>query len=174
MFGFQFRKLLQRSQDILESALMAREQARQCGSSWREEEVMFQSLPACGLMGVEDLISEDWYASSTEESISTVLDELISAAARGVGSSKTRSSNSSWRNFCGLYEMAFFNRKATSSSDKKTGEDLDMLEQIYRRSPIVSLLWLSSCLRGSNQVKALSLTDIALEDRLVNGSDPSA
>lgn len=164
VFGFQFRKLLQRSQDILESALMAREQARQCGPSWREEEVMFQSLPACGLMGVEDLISEDWYASSTEESISTVLDELISAAARGVGSSKTRSSNSSWRNFCGLYEMAFFNRKATSSSDKKSGEDLDMLEQIYRRSPIVSLLWLSSCLRGSNQVKALSLTDIALED----------
>jgi len=156
----QFRKLLQRSQDILDSALVVREQARQCGSDWREEEVLFETLPASGLLGVEDLISEEWYAISTEESIATVLDELLSAAGRGVGATtKTRLNN--WRQFCSLPEMAISSRKGTVE-----GEEMpEMLEQIYRRPPIVSLLWLSSCLRGSNQIKALSLTAIALEDQ---------
>mmetsp|Transcript_5230 Transcript_5230/g.11836 ORF Transcript_5230/g.11836 Transcript_5230/m.11836 type:complete len:3618 (-) Transcript_5230:38-10891(-) len=157
VFGFQFRKLLQRSQDILDSALVVREQARQCGSDWREEEVMFETLPAGGLLGIEDLISEDWYATSTEESIATVLDELLSAAGSVGVVTKARSNN--WRQFCGLPEMAISNRKGTSADVHG-----DILEQIYRRPPIVSLMWLSTCLRGSNQVKALSLTDIALED----------
>ena len=160
VFGFRFRKLLQSSQDILESALMVREQSRQCGSSWRDEEVMFESLPASGLLGVEDLISEDWYNVSTEESISTVLDELLAAAKRGVG---TKARSNSWRNFCGLTSMSFFNKKKTE--DGIAGEeDLEMLEQIYHRSPMVSLLWLCSCLQGSNQIKALTLANIALEE----------
>ncbi|KAL7543894.1 hypothetical protein ACHAXR_013387, partial [Thalassiosira sp. AJA248-18] len=167
VFGFQFRKLLQRSQDILDSALVVREQARQCGSDWREEEVMFESLPASGLLGVEDLISEDCYAISTEESIATVLDELLSAAGRGVGvNTKARSNN--WRQFCGLSEMVISSRKGSSASADTHAAILEMLDQIYHRPPIVALLWLSSCLRGSNQVKALSLADIALED--LNGS----
>lgn len=96
VFGFQFRKLLQQSQDILDSALVVREQARQCGSNWREEEVMFHTLPASGLFGVNELISEDCYSISTEENVAAILNELLSAAGRGIGTiTKTRSNN--WR-----------------------------------------------------------------------------
>jgi len=150
VFGIQFRKLFQRAQDILDSALIVREQARQCGRSWREEEVMFDSLPASGLLGVEDLISEDEYTTSTEANIGTVLDELLSAAVRV----------SSWRKFCGL--PGFNVAKSTAAENFEGG--LYMLDQIYHRPPIVSLMWLSSSLRGSNQVKALSLLEIALSD----------
>lgn len=128
---------------------------------------MFESLPASGLLGVEDLISEDWYSLSTEESISTVLDELLSAAGRGVAGTKTRSNT--FRNFCGLASMSFFSNRKVASPDV-TGEAFEMLEQIYHRSPIVSLLWLSSCLTGSNKLKVLSLMDIALEDSSLNSS----
>ena len=122
---------------------------------------MFDTIPASGLLGVEDLISEDWYSISTEESISTVLDELLSAAGRGAGVSNKAQSNT-WRLFCGLPEMAIPIGKGAPSGAQ--GEIFEMLDQIYHRPPIVSLMWLSSCLRGSNQVKALTLADIALED----------
>jgi E3 ubiquitin-protein ligase UBR4 len=151
VFGIQFRKLFQRAQDILDSALIVREQARQCGSSWREEEVMFDSLPASGLLGVEDLISEDEYTTSTEADIGTVLDELLSAAIRV----------SSWRKFCGL---PGFNVAKSTAAQNFEGGLHNMLDQIYHRPPIVSLMWLSSSLRGSNQVKALSLLELALGD----------
>jgi hypothetical protein len=151
VFGIQFRKLFQRAQDILDSALIVREQARQCGSSWREEEVMFDSLPASGLLGVEDLISEDEYTTSTEADIGTVLDELLSAAIRV----------SSWRKFCGL---PGFNVAKSTAAQNFEGGLYNMLDQIYHRPPIVSLMWLSSSLRGSNQVKALSLLELALSD----------
>lgn len=157
VFGIQFRKLIQRAQDILDSALIVREQARQCGPSWREEEVMFDSLPASGLLGVEDLISEDEYTTSTEANIGTVLDELLSAAVRV----------SSWRKFCGL---PGFNVAKSTVTQKFEGGLYNMLDQIYQRPPVVSLLWLSSSLRGSNQVKALSLLQIALSDETLPAS----
>ncbi|KAL9190922.1 hypothetical protein ACHAXT_000628 [Thalassiosira profunda] len=158
----QFRKLLQRSQDILDSALVVREQARQCGPDWREDEVTFDTLPASGLLGVEELISEDWYAISTEDSISAVLNELVPTAGRFVGAGAKASSENSWRQFCGLPEMVSSN---TGSATTGLPEAMmEMLEQIYRRPPIVSLLWLGCCLRGSNQVKVFSLVDFALED----------
>ena len=121
--------------------------------------MVFETLPASALLGVEDLISEDCYSISTEESIATVLDELLLAAGRGVGFA-ARSSNN-WRHFCS-HEMAMSNKRGASAD--VNGFMLEMLEQIYHRPPIISLLWLSSCLHGSNQVKVLSLTDIALED----------
>ena len=155
----KFRKLFQQAQDILDSALVVREQTRQCGSNWRDEEVMFDTLSASGLLGVEDLISEDEYKTSTEESIGTVLDELLSAAVRVGNGTNTRSN--SWRNFCGL--PGFQATKGTSAQNSWGNLDM-MLDQIYHRPPIVSLMWLSSSLRGSNQVKALALLDIALSD----------
>ena len=155
----KFRKLFQQAQDILDSALVVREQTRQCGSDWRDEEVMFDTLSASGLLGVEDLISEDEYKTSTEESIGTVLDELLSAAVRVGNGTNTRSN--SWRNFCGL--PGFQATKGTSAQNSWGNLDM-MLDQIYHRPPIVSLMWLSSSLRGSNQVKALALLDIALSD----------
>lgn len=157
VFGIQFRKLFQRAQDILDSALIVREQARQCGPSWREEEVMFDSLSASGLLGVEDLISEDEYTASTEANIGTILDELLSAAVRV----------SSWRKFCGL---SGFNVAKSTATQKFEGGLYNMLDQIYHRPPIVSLMWLSSSLRGSNQVKALSLLQVALSDETLPAS----
>lgn len=107
---------------------------------------MFDTLPAPGFLGVEDLISEDCYCLSTEEVLEKVLDELLSAAGRG----------SNWRQFC-AQKISIFSRKGSSSVG-------DMQETLEQRPPIVSLLWLCSTLRGQNQVKALSLMAIALED----------
>ena len=135
------------------------EQSRACGMNWRDEEVMFDTLPASGLLGIEDLISEDEYKTSTEEAIETVLDELLSAAVRADNRINTRSN--SWRKFCGL--PGFQATKGTSAPNSAEWV-LEMLDQIYHRPPIVSLMWLSSSLRGSNQVKALALLDIALSD----------
>jgi hypothetical protein len=136
------------------------EQSRACGTNWRDDEVMFDTLPASGLLGIEDLISEDEYKTSTEEAIETVLDELLSAAVRADNRINTRSN--SWRKFCGL--PGFQATKGTSAPNSVEWV-LDMLDQIYHRPPIVSLMWLSSSLRGSNQVKALALVDIALIDK---------
>ncbi len=157
----QFRKLLQRSWDILDSALVVREQARQCGANWSGEEVIFETLPASDLLGVDDLVSEDWYTTSTEESISAVLDELLSSSGQAVNGIKSRSN--SWRIFCGLPGLHTISHQQQPSL--QTSEEIfDLLEQIYHRPPIVALMWLGSCLRGLNQVKALSLMNIALED----------
>lgn len=157
----QFRKLLQRSQDILDSALVVREQARQCGANWSAEEVNFETLPASDLLGAADLISEDWYGTATEDNITAVLDVLLTSAGKAGDGIKVRSN--SWRIFCGLPCLQTISHQEKSSS-QKSEEYFDMLEQIYRRPPIVSLMWLGSCLRGANQVKALSLIDIALDD----------
>jgi len=154
--------LVQRSHDILDSALVVREQARQCGPTWSDDEVLFETLPASDLLGVADLISEDLYATSTEESITIVLDELLASAGKAGNGIKARSN--SWRIFCGLPGLQAISHQQKPSSQASGGEILDMVDQIYCRPPIVSLMWLSSCLRGSNQVKALSLIDIALED----------
>jgi len=149
VFGFQYSKLLMQSRDILDAALLVREQARQCGRNWRDDEVTFQTLAASGLFGTEDLISED--CMKREESISSVLDELLSHAKRG----------ENWKHFCGGLPEA--NHLKRGSADV-SGFMLDMLQEIFSRPPIVSLMWLGSCLGGSNQVKVFSLVDIALEN----------
>ena len=111
----------------------------------------FDTLPASGLLGVEELISEDWYAISTEDSISAVLNELVPTAGRFVGAGAKASSENSWRQFCGLHEMGSSNTRSAPAGLPEAM--MEMLEQIYRRPPIASLLWLGCCLRGSNQVK---------------------
>eukprot|EP00986_Skeletonema_menzelii_P020623 scaffold31847_cov131-Skeletonema_menzelii.AAC.1 len=148
VFGFKYSKLLLQSRDILDAALLVREQARQCGRNWRDEEVTFQTLPASGLFGTEDLISED--CMKREECISSVLDELLSHAKRG----------ENWKQFCGGLPEANLKRGSVDVS----GFMLDMLQEIFSRPPIVSLMWLGSCLGGSNQVKVFGLIDIALEN----------
>ena len=150
VFGFQYSKLLLQSRDILDAALLVREQARQCGRNWRDDEVTFQTLAASGLIGTEDLISED--CMKREDSISSVLDELLSHAKRG----------ENWKKFCGgLPEASHLKR---GSDGNVSGLMLDMLQEIFSRPPIVSLIWLGSCLGGSNQMKVFSLVDIALDD----------
>ena len=158
VFGFQYGELLLQSCDILDAALLVREQARQCGRNWRDDDVTFRSLPVSGLFGTEDLISED--CMKREEDIGRVLDELLSHAKRG----------ENWKKFCGGLPDANRSRRGTTVVSNFM---LDMLQEIYSRPPIVSLMWLGSCLRGSNQVKALHLVDIALEDAGSKGASAS-
>ena len=159
VFGFQYSNLLLHSRDFLDAALLVREQARQCGHHWRGEEVTFETLAAFGLVGTEDLISED--CMRREESISFVLDELLSHAKRG----------ENWKIFCGGSPEANHMKKCF---DDVSGLMLDMLQEVFRRPPIVSLIWLGSCLRGSNQEKVFSLVNIALEEAGSKGIITSA
>ena len=155
VFAFSYRKLLQQSKAVLDVALDVREQARQCGPKWRDDEVTFESISASGLLGVEDLISEDCYTVEREESISAVLEELLEA---------TRARGQNWRQFCCLPEISAALSSGRVHAPGDGAARFDALEQIYHRSPIISLLWLGSCLRGANQIKVLTLIDIALAD----------
>eukprot|EP00804_Cyclotella_cryptica_P018056 CCRYP_008325-RE/>CCRYP_008325-RE protein AED:0.09 eAED:0.09 QI:596/0.96/0.92/1/1/0.92/26/363/4715 len=157
VYGYQFRKLLVQSTVVLDNALIAREMARQCGVNWRDNEVEFRSLPPAGLFGVGDLISEDCYSVSYEQNVQIILDELLSTAS-------THARRDNWRNFCALSRIpADAHDKATTRS-RASSNETSILEQLVHRPPIMSALWLSSCLRGCNQVKMLKLADIALTD----------
>jgi len=155
VFSFSYRKLLHQSEAILEAAIRVREQAKQCGPSWKDEEFNFDNISAAGLLGVEDLISEDFYTAEREESISSVLNELLDA---------TRARGHNWRQFCCLADISTAVSIGRGSTPLADTTRYGSLEQIYQRPPIVSLVWLGSCLRGENQVKVLTLADIALSD----------
>lgn len=99
-----------------------REQARQCGANWSDTE----TLPL-DLLGVEDLICEDWYATSTEESITAALDELLSSAGK-VGDEIKAGSNS-WRIFCGLPGLQTISHHQNLSY--RTGEEsFNLFQQV--------------------------------------------
>ncbi len=155
VFAFSYRKLLHHSEAVLDAAIGIREQAKQCGPSWKDEEFTFDKISAAGLLGVEDLISEDFYTAERDGIISSILNELLDA---------TRARGHNWRQFCCLPDICTaisIGRGSTVSTDTaKYGS----LEKIYQRPPIVSLFWLGSCLRGENQVKVFTLSDMALFD----------
>ena len=152
VYGYQFRKLLRQSEDLLDNALIIKEMAKQCGVNWRENEFEFRSLHPAGLLGVRDLISEDCFTITYEQTVHCILDELLRTA-----SSHARKCN--WKNFCALSEIpADINQSGSSYNNA------NISEQLLHRPPIIIILWLSSCLRGSNQVKMLQLADIALAD----------
>ena len=93
-FAFQFQNLLQEAQPPLQASLNIKEQARQCGLQWRTGgKASFRELSAGGLIGTNDLISEDCVTAARSKKIGAILDELEDAA-------KSRSGN--WRNFCTL------------------------------------------------------------------------
>ena len=152
VYGFQFRKLLRQSEVVMDQALIVREMAKQCGDHWREDEVEFKTLKSASLIGVGDLISEDCLSVTYERKVQQILDELLSTAG-------THARKRNWRNFCALPEIP-----ANSNRDELASNESIVLEHLGRRPAIMSLLWLSSCLRHSNQVKLLQLVDIALTD----------
>jgi len=138
VFGFQFMKLLLHCEAPLQAALDVREKARRCGQHWRLPNVSWSTLPTGGLIGTQELISEDNYAVITMGNISTVLDDIINIA-------KNRGEN--WRHFCALDRLP----------QKNSYVD------IRERSPISILLWMACSLPSQNQVKVLKLMDIALK-----------
>lgn len=152
VYGYQFRKLLMQSEGVLDNALIVTEMAKQCGMNWRDSEVEFSTLHPAGLLGVGDLVSEDCLSESYEQAVNGILDELLRTAG-----TSTRQCN--WRNFCFLPEIP---------AQGKTSSWGTVLEQLVHRPPIMSIMWLGSCLRGSNQFKLFQLADVALDDAKSN------
>ena len=150
VYGYHFRKLLRLSEGVLDFALIVREMAKQCGDNWRNDEIEFNTLSPAGLFGVGDLISEDCLSVSYDGAVQQILDELLTTAG-------THARKRNWRNFC-------FSELPGDSNEYQSSNYSNVMEQLVRRPPILCILWLSSCLRGSNQVKMLQLADIALPD----------
>ena len=164
VFGFHFTQLLQHCEGLLRAALAVREKARRCGSDWRGAKITWRTLPSGGLIGVEDLISEDSQTVETCEKVTKVLDELIDIT-------KTRGQN--WRHFCALNGLPKSSNiiKAGSTADtsskvsikrKHSVLGLNARGGIRDRSPICLLLWIACSVSGSNQVKVFQLMDVAL------------
>jgi len=138
VFGFQFMKLLLHCEEPLRAALDVREKARRCGSQWRLTDLTWATLPTGGLIGTQELISEDNYAVLKMENVSKILDDLINIA---------RNRGNNWRHFCAL--------------DKMPQKNSCKIE-IRDRSPICLLLWMACSLPPQNQIKVLKLMEIAL------------
>ena len=159
VFGFQFRVLLREAQGPLLEALNVRERARQCGVNWRSGgKISFDNLPAGGLIGTDDLASEDCLTVARSKKIRATLDELADVA-------KNRCSN--WRNFCGLPALPRSHRgdRATHKNDSTTeGRVGDVVDDpnLLGTPPIVSLVWIACALSGEIQVKVMKLIDVAM------------
>lgn len=137
VFGFQFMKLLHHSILSLEAALCVREKARKCGPQWRFTDLTWATLSNGGLIGTQQLISEDNYPVMTMDELSKILDDLISTAeSRGMN----------WKHFCSLDKMP-----------QKSNLHPDLCD----RSPVCLLFWMACSLPLPNQVKVFKLMEIA-------------
>lgn len=165
VFSFHFRELLRHTRPALLAALNVKEQARQCGTEWRAgaNKTTFRQLPAGGLIGTNDLVSEDCVAVALSARIGSSLDELIISAGTARGEN--------WRNFCSLTTLP---GKAAERSDASANRALSNAEadvDLLTVPPIVSLVWIASVLSGENQIKVLRLLAVALNNP--NGAHPA-
>lgn len=161
VFGFQFRNLMQHCEGPLQAALDVREKARRCGPNWRSSTIQWSTFASGGLLGVEELISEDSLTVENNVKIQKILDDLIEI---------TKSRGNNWRQFMGLSHLS----KVQSEDNFSTllsGKDKNNVkpallgqpsDDIWSRSPICVLLWIGCSLSGLNQEKAFHLMDIAL------------
>ena len=78
VFCFQFKEILHHAKSAMDGALCVREQARQCGEKWNEDEVSWSGLNAGELLGTLDLVPEDCLTVSSSNRIGAILDELLS------------------------------------------------------------------------------------------------
>jgi hypothetical protein len=140
VFGFQFMKLMHHCEAPLQAALDIREKARRCGPHWRLAGMTWETLSTGGLLGLQELISEDYYTMQKMELVTKTLNDLINSA-------QTRSKN--WSHFCAL--------------DKMPQKNACILN-IQERSPICVLLWMTCSLPPLHQVKLLQLIDIAMSE----------
>jgi E3 ubiquitin-protein ligase UBR4 len=159
VFRLHFQKLLLEAHSPLLTALNIKEQARQCGSHWKTGgKVDFDSLPAGGLIGMNDLVSEDCVTVARSKKIGAALDELFSLA-------KNRCMN--WRNFCSLTTLPQSRRTQRAAEQDNVSVDNGLAgfvedPNLVSAPPIISLIWIACALCGENQVKVLELIDIAM------------
>jgi hypothetical protein len=151
VFCFQFKEILHHAKSALDGALCVREQARQCGEKWHEEEVSWSGITAGELLGTLDLIPEDCQTVSSSIRIGAILDELLTVT-------KTRIEN--WRNFCSLLSLPVCCRQRPDLS--VMGQERLSIERTFGGPPILTLLWLTCSISGINQVKVMKLIDLAL------------
>jgi len=155
-FSFQFMSLIRDCEGPLQEALDVREKARRCGLNWEISDVTWGTLPSGGLIGVEDLVSENSHVVCKMENVSKTLDELIDA---------TRSRVKNWRNFCALRKIPHKSAekcKGTNFVGTEQSTRLPVDKDICDRSPICLLLWIACSLPAANQVKVFQLMDVAL------------
>lgn len=151
VFGFKFHELLLNVKPALLAALNVKEQARQCGVYWRNgEKATFRELPAGGLIGTSDLVSEDCVTVERDRMIRATLDELLSSSNQHIGN---------WRKFCSLSSLPK-RREQGKNAPRNRGADVTV--DIFAAPPIVSLVWIACSLSGENQVKALRLINAAM------------
>ena len=149
-FDFQFLRLMKECAAPLEAALNVREKARRCGTKWKQSELTWISLPAGGLIGVEDLITEDALTVKNSEAASKILTEIIDFA-------KGHSKN--WRHFCALDSLPQKNESRANSIFRC----LPACDGMFDRSPICLLLWIACSSTAPNQYKVLTLMNTALD-----------
>jgi hypothetical protein len=150
-FGFQLKNLFRNSSAALEASLVVKEKARQCGPQWTNtEKTTWAKLRVGDLIGTEDLVSEDAQSQLCTTKIGKILDELWTAI---------KNRGQSWRRFCGLHSVPHSHReKKRGPKNQEGGIDFSTA------APIVALFWIACSLSGKNQIKVLSLIDLALTD----------
>jgi hypothetical protein len=156
VFGFQTREIFQISRGIIKGALCVREQARQSGDNWKDECIELSKLDAGALLGTIELIQEDCITLHAARRIGVVLDELLRDA-------KSRTVN--WRNFCSKVTFDFDTAIELQKHGLASKGNCDWVDTIFCGPPIFTLFWLSCSMFGPNQVKVMTLIDLALTSK---------
>ncbi len=167
-FCFQLKRLYRFSYIMLEAALTVKEKTRQCSADWRGSAIGWSALGAGGLIGTDDLISEDNITELNLKGCGKALDEMWAIIKNRGGS---------WRQFCGFRSLPLSQRQSTKPNSLKNHIILE--KELSSAPPIKVLFWIASSLTGVNQVKVLRLIDFALIDwrgrrTSVNGSTNNA
>jgi hypothetical protein len=151
VFGFQFKEIFHHGYPSLDGALCVREQARQCGDMWKEDEVSWQGLAAGELLGCLDSISEDSMTVANSKQIGSILDDIMLV---------TKSRGGNWRNFCSFLQLPASNRQRSNVT--LVDQERATVERLFGGPPIISLFWLCCSISGINQIKVMKLLDVAL------------
>lgn len=155
-FASQTRVVIYNLQRSLLGAISAAEQARQCGTRWSDTQRLdWRGLGSGGLLGVQELISEDLLTEEENRQIGIAFNEIAKVA-------KARTRN--WREFCGLAGLPLSSHRSREDSGTGSKPQKDT-SALYSAPPIVSLMWSACSLSGSNQVKALKLINVALSSQ---------
>lgn len=152
-FCFQLKRLYHFSHSILESALIVKEKTRQCSVDWKSPAVDWATLSVGGLVGTQDLISEDDVTELNLKGCGKALDDLWTVI---------KSRGGSWRQFCGFRSLPLSQRHSANSDSKLKEHTTE--QHLFEAPPIKVLFWIASSLSGINQVKALRMIDFALFD----------
>jgi len=152
-FCFQLKRLYHFSSNILESALIVREKTRQCSVDWRSEPFKWSTIGIGGLIGTQDLISEDEVTEINVKGCGKALDDMWTVI---------KSRGDSWRQFCGFRALPLSQRHRRSSDSRLNSQKTEY--HLSEAAPIRVLFWIASSLTGINQVKVFRMIDFALID----------